>query len=66
VDDIDKIVDKAIQYTEDILGRAPRHYPVAREGLERMRDNLKIGAGDHEALRRLEDYLNELGRRFAN
>ena len=66
MDDIDKIVDKAIQYTEDILGRAPRHYQVAREGLERMRDNLKIGAGDHEALRRLEDYLNELGRRFAN
>ena len=66
MDKIDEIVDKAIQYTEDILGQAPRHYEVAREGLELMRDNLKIGAGDHEALRKLEDYLNKLGRRFAN
>jgi hypothetical protein len=66
VDKIEEIVDKAIQYTEDILQRAPQHYPVAREGLEQMRDNLKIGAGDHEALRKLEKYLNELERRFAN
>jgi hypothetical protein len=66
VDKIEEIVDKAIQYTEDILERAPRHYRVAREGLERMRDNLKIGAEDHEALRKLEDYLDELNRRFPN
>ena len=66
MDKIDEIVDKAIQYTEDILARAPRHYSVAREGLERMRDNLKIGAEDHEALRKLENYLDELSRRFPN
>jgi hypothetical protein len=66
LDKIDEIVDKAIQYTEDILGRAPQHYPVAREGLERMRDNLEIGAEGHPALRKLENYLNELDRRFAN
>jgi hypothetical protein len=66
VDRIDEIVDKAIQYTEDILGQAPHHYAVARKGLEQMRDNLRIGAEDHAALRKLEDYLNELGRRFAN
>ena len=66
MDKIDAIVDKAIQYTEDILTRAPQHYKVARQGLERMRDNLRMGAGDHPALRKLGDYLDELGRRYSN
>ncbi len=65
-DNIESIVDKAIAYTEDILSRAPRHYRVARQGLVTMRDNLRLGAEDHPALRRLEDYIEELDRRFAN
>ena len=65
-DNIDSIVDRAIAYTEDILRRAPHHYGVARQGLQTMRNNLRLGAEDHPALRRLEDYLEELGRRFAN
>jgi hypothetical protein len=66
MDNIDEIVDRAILYTEKILGQAPRHYPVAREGLERMRDNLTIGAQDHPALDRLDDYLGDLERRFTH
>ncbi len=66
VDKIEEIVDKAIQYTEDILQRSPRHYPVAREGLERMRNNLAIGAEDHPALHKLDEYLEELRRRYSN
>ena len=31
-----------------------------------MRENLKLGAEDHPALRRLEDYIEELQRRFPN
>ncbi|MGO9742107.1 MAG: hypothetical protein ACLPN5_11455 [Roseiarcus sp.] len=65
-DNIESIVDRAIAYTEDILSRAPQHYRVARQGLETMRDNLRLGAEDHPALRRLEDYIEELDRRFAN
>jgi hypothetical protein len=65
-DRIQDIIDRAIAYTEDILARAPRHYGVAREGLERMLQNLKLGAEDHPALRHLEDYVHELQRRFPN
>lgn len=65
-DKIQDIIDRAIAYTEDILARAPRHYGVAREGLERMLQNLRHGAEDHPALQRLEDYLDELQRRFPN
>jgi hypothetical protein len=64
MDRIDEIIDKAIKYTEKILARAPGHYAAAREGLERMRDNLMIGAADHPAIGRLDDYIGELERRF--
>jgi hypothetical protein len=66
VDKIEEIVDKAIKYTEDILARAPRHYPAAREGLERMRNNLAIGTAGHPALDKLDKYLEELRRRYSN
>ena len=66
VDEIDNIVNKAIQYTEEILTLAPCQYAIARDGLERMRDTLKTGAEEHEALRRLEKYLDELIRRVPN
>jgi len=65
MDKIDEIVDRAIQYTEKILGQAPRHYKVAREGLEKMRDSLATGLENHPALGRLDKYIGELGRRFA-
>jgi hypothetical protein len=65
MDRIDEIVDRAIQYTEDILKQAPRHFRSARDGLVKMRDNLTFGANDHSALGRLDDYIGELDRRFA-
>lgn len=66
MDKIDEIVDRAIQYTEHVLGQAPRHYDVAREGLERMRDNLTTGIENHPALGRLNNYIGELARRFSH
>jgi hypothetical protein len=66
MDRIDEIVNKAIQYTEKILDRAPSHYAAARDGLERLRDNLTLGAEDHPALGRLDNYIGELMRRFTH
>jgi hypothetical protein len=62
-DKIAKIVEHAIAYTEEILQKAPQHYQVALDGLERMRQNLMLGAEDHPALRILEDYIKLLERR---
>ena len=62
-DKIEEIVDRAIAYTEDILQKAPQHYQVALNGLERMLQNLMLGAADHPALRKLEDYIKLLERR---
>ncbi len=66
MDRIDEIIDKATRYTEEILKRAPHLYSAAREGLEIMRGNLEIGAEDHPALRKLDGYLGQLGRRYSN
>ena len=62
MDTIDQIVDRAIAYTRQVLEKAPRHWDVARDGLERMRQNLAEGAPDHPALERLEMYIAELLR----
>ena len=62
-DKIAKIVESAIAYTEEILQKAPQHNQVALDGLERMRQNLMVGAEDHPALRVLEDYIKILERR---
>ena len=62
MDTIDQIVDRAIAYTRSVLARAPRHWDVARDGLERMRANLAEGAPDHPALERLEAYIADLLR----
>ena len=65
-DKIGEIVDRAIAYTEDILQKAPQHSRVALNGLERMRQNLMLGAADHPALCKLENYIKELERRRLN
>jgi hypothetical protein len=65
-DKIARIVERAIAYTEEILQKAPQHYQVALDGLERMRQNLMLGAEDHPALRILEDYIKQLKRRRLN
>lgn len=62
MDTIDQIVDRAIAYTRMVLQQAPRHWDVARDGLERMRGNLAEGAPDHPALARLEAFIDELLR----
>jgi hypothetical protein len=63
---IHRIVETATEFTNEALRRAPHLHPAALIGLERMRDSLKVGAPDHEALRKLESYLEELRRRFAS
>jgi hypothetical protein len=66
MDKITRIVEQAIQYTEEILSREPKHFGAACDGLERMRNSLAIGAEDHQALGRLSAYIGELSRRFGN
>ncbi len=60
MDKIELIVERAIAYTESILLRAPHHIGAAREGLERMRENLARGAPGHPALARLEAFIRDL------
>ena len=66
MDKIEEIVHRAVRYTEDILSRAPQHYRIAREGLERMCDTLAVCDAGDPALQRLRDYIHELERRVAN
>ena len=65
-DRINEIIDRAVNYTEDILTRAPRHLRVARQELERMRHNLELDIGDHPALHKLTAYIEELEHRVSH
>ena len=66
MDGIDDIVQQAIAYTDDLLSRSPGHYQIARDGLQRMRENLAQGAADHPALGRLDAYIADLESRFTH
>ena len=66
VDNVDEIIEKAISYTDDVLGRDPGFYTVAREGLERLRETLHARDRHNHAISKLDEYLNELRRRFPN
>jgi hypothetical protein len=49
-----------------LLSRSPGHYQIARDGLQRMRENLAQGAADHPALGRLDAYIADLESRFTH
>lgn len=66
MDKIDGIVARAIAYTDHVLATKPEHYRAARQGLERMRDNLARDTPGHPALERLTNYLGALDRRENN
>jgi hypothetical protein len=60
LEDIDRIVERAITYTLTMLRMAPRQIGAARTGLQRMRNNLARAAPDHPALERLQAFLDDL------
>ena len=63
MDKIDKIVDRAIAYTESVIATSPERYRAARLGLERILDRLTRNAPGHPALERLRNYLDLLDKR---
>ncbi len=56
-DKIEEIVNRAIENTLTILGASRAGWRVARTGLEKIHDNLALGAPGHPALRRLKAFI---------
>ncbi len=61
-DNIDEIVNRAIEHTLTILKTSRSEWSVARKGLEKIRDNLAFGAPDHPALERLTAFIADQDR----
>jgi hypothetical protein len=59
-DRIDQIVDRAAQYTNAHLSNEATQWPAAREGLERILDDLGRRAPDHPGLLRLRRFIDDL------
>ncbi len=59
-DKIDRIVDRAIEYTKALLANEATQWPAAREGLERIVDDLQRRAPGHAAPRRLQRLIDDL------
>ncbi len=58
---LEEIVDRAIDYTDRILGAMPTYRGAAIEGLRKLRDNLSQRAPDDPAIGKLDAYLANLG-----
>src|SRR5258708_14524802 len=58
-DRIDEIVEKAIEYTDEITLRNTTHWLTARQGLLKMLENLQTGAPDHPGYERLKTFIAE-------
>jgi hypothetical protein len=54
-----EIVERAIAVADTVEQRDPIRTNDALKTLRRIADELRAGAPDHPALRRLEDYLRE-------
>ena len=59
-DRIDSIVDRAAEYTKALLSNEAIRWPTAREGLERILDDLGRRAPGHSGLRRLRSFIDDL------
>ncbi len=59
-DRIDKIVDRAAEYTKALLSNEATQWPAAREGLERILDDLARRAPGHPGLLRLRRFIDDL------
>ena len=61
-DNIEEIVDRAIQHTLTILAGSRGDWSVARKGLEKIRDDLALRAPGHRAPDRLEAFIADQDR----
>jgi hypothetical protein len=59
---LDDIVDRAIDYTNRILHAAPSYHEAAVAGLRKLRAGLAQKSPGDPALKRLDDYLENLPR----
>jgi hypothetical protein len=59
-DRIDRIVERALEHTKALLENEATRWPTAREGLERVLDDLGRGAPGHPGLRRLRRFIDGL------
>jgi hypothetical protein len=59
----DDIVDRAIEYTNRILGTMPNYRTAAITGLRRLRDSLAKKSPHEPALNWLDDYIDKLDDR---
>jgi hypothetical protein len=57
---LEDIVDRAIDYTNQILHTMPTYRSAAIEALRKLRENLARQGPDDPALRKLDDYLDRL------
>jgi hypothetical protein len=60
VDNLEEIVDRAIDYTNIILKRMPSYRDAAVSGLRNLRISLAAKSPENPALRNLDEYLEAL------
>ena len=58
-DEIDRIVEQTIANTLTILTTSQHKWSVAREGIEKIYDDLALRSPDHPALNRLKTFIAE-------
>jgi hypothetical protein len=61
-DKIEEIVNRAIEHTLTIVESSRGEWRVARKGLERIYDDLAVGAPGHPALARLKAFIADQDR----
>jgi len=61
-DRVEDIVDRAIEHTLTIMESSRVEWSVARKGLEKIRDELVVGAPGHAAVRRLNAFVADQDR----
>jgi hypothetical protein len=62
-DNIEEIVNRAIEHTLTILESSRGEWSVARKGLGRIHDDLAFAAPGHPALARLKAFIADRDRR---
>jgi hypothetical protein len=66
VNELEDIVDRAIDYTNLILRRAPSYRDSAISGLRTLRESLAEKAPDDPAVRKLDAFLDTLSDATSN
>lgn len=61
-DKVEEIVERAIEHTRPYLDASPDRWRAARQGLQRIYDDLARHAPDHPALSRLRAFVAQRDR----